>query len=227
MQIYNITKERVTDIVNRAFDSKDIPKELCLCYQCRLDVTCYVLNRAKPIYVLSERGIAHLKDNYSNSLQDLADLTRLVENGITLISKAKRAHHLEPVESIVEKAEAYFNFPTITGSILSGETFAPIESKVTLILDDDPALMKDNKWDNPIQLTKSTNENYLFWPKAITSTKIGETKTFIFQVEIDSKDYEASPHFFELTLTSEENINDQFQAHLTHTCSNILLFKQD
>lgn len=87
--------------------------------------------------------------------------------------------------------------------------------------------MKDNKWENPIQLTEAINKNYLFWPKSIPTDKIGETKTFIFQINIDSEAYEVNPHFFELTITSEEVLNLQFQAHLTHTCNNILLFKKD
>ncbi|QEN03820.1 hypothetical protein EW093_03595 [Thiospirochaeta perfilievii] len=227
MQIYNITKERVTDLVNKAFDSSDKPKDLCLCYQCRLDVMCYVLNRAKPIYVLSERGIAHLKDNYSNSLQEIADLTRLVANGIDLVAKAKRAHHLEPYDSQIDEAPAYFNFPTITGTILSGETFAPVEASVTLLLDNKVVKMRDSKWINPIKLSTSINENYLFWPKTQPAEKVGEIKTFLLQLSIEAKGYETTPHFFELTLTSEKNINDHFQAHNTYTCSNILLFKKD
>lgn len=227
MQIYNITQERVTELVDKAFNSDETPKDLCLCYQCRLDVICYVLNRAKPVYVLSERGIAHLKDNYSDSLQELADLTTLIKNGIQLVSKAKRAHHLEPDQSEVEEAEAYFNFPTITGVILSGDTFAPVSAEVTLKMDDKIVIMKDNKWSNPITINEVNNGYYLFWPKAIPSNTLGETKKFIFQIEINSTEYEATPHFFELELTSEKKLNDVFHSHMTHTCSNILLFKPD
>ncbi len=227
MQIYNITEEKVSDLVNRAFDSNDRPEELCLCYQCRLDVMCYVLNRAKPVYVLSERGIAHLKDNYSNSLQELADLTRLVENGLSLVSKAKREHHLDPYESKIEKADAYYNFPTITGAILSGETFAPVEAVVTLLMDNEIVDMKDNKWTNPITLAEAANKNYLFWPKSLPTDKVDVEKTFLFQLNILSEHYETTPHFFELTIKSEKEVNEHFQAHNTYTCNNILLFKQD
>lgn len=227
MQIYNITQEKVSELVNKAFDSDDRPKELCLCYQCRLDVICYVLNRAKPVYVLSERGIAHLKDNYSNSLQELADLTRLIENGIKLVSQAKREHHLDPLDSDVPKAAAYFNFPTITGSVLSGVTFAPVDANVTLILDDKLVEMKDSRWSNPLKLNAKSNENYLYWPKAITSDKVGEERTFIFQLKIEAEGYEPSSHIFELDLVAEEEFNNNFQAHNTHTCNNVLLFKEE
>jgi len=227
MQIYNITQERVMDLVNRAFDSDDRPDDLCLCYQCRLDVTCYVLNRAKPTYVLSERGIAHLKDNYSNSLQELADLTRLVENGINLVSKAKRAHHLDPSKEEVESANAYFNFPTITGSVLSGDTFAPVDATVTLSMDSKVVDMKNSKWLNPMVLEKAKSDNYLFWPKSLISEKVGEERSFLFQLDIVSKNYETTPHFFELNITSEKAPNEVFEAHNIHTCNNILLFKQE
>lgn len=227
MQIYNITQEKVTELVNKAFDSDDRPKELCLCYQCRLDVICYVLNRAKPVYVLSERGIAHLKDNYANSLQVLADLTRLIENGIKLVSHAKREHHLDPLKSDVPEATAYFNFPTITGSVLSGVTFAPVGAKVTLLLDDNTVEMKDSKWNNPIQLNEKSNESYLFWPKAIPSEEVGEERKFIFQLNIEAEDYEPATHIFEISIKSEKELNNVFQAHNTHTCNNILLFKEE
>ncbi|OQY40615.1 MAG: hypothetical protein B6229_01270 [Spirochaetaceae bacterium 4572_7] len=227
MQIYNITKERVTEVVNKAFESKDRPVDLCLCYQCRLDVTCYVLNRAKPIYVLSERGISHLKDNYSDSLQDLADLTRLVADGIHLVAKAKRKHHLEPLESKVDSAIAYFNFPTITGTLLAGETFAPIAGKVTLLIDNKIVPMKDSKWLNPIELTGGAGGHYVFWPKSIPTKNIDEKKTFQFQLEITSELYETKVHFFELTITSRKELNETFQAHNAYTCDNILLFKAE
>ncbi|MBN2619344.1 MAG: late competence development ComFB family protein [Spirochaetales bacterium] len=225
MQIYNITKERVTELVNKAFDSDDRPADLCLCYQCRLDVTCYVLNRAKPIYVLSERGIGHLKDNYSNNLQDLADLTRLVENGINLVAKAKRAHHLEPYQSNDIKANAYYNFPIITGTVLSGVTFEPLKAEVALYFEEKLVEMKDNKWNNPIQLVEMNNGNYLFWPQNLPAEIEGIEKTFMFQLNISAEGYEEAQHFFEIKLTSESEQNNKFQSHNTFTCNNILLFK--
>ncbi len=227
MQIYNITKERVSELVNKAFESEDRPKDLCLCYQCRLDVMCHVLNRAKPVYVLSERGIAHLKDNYSASLQDLADLTMLVENGIQLVSKAKREHHLDPEKSEVIESEAYFNFPTITGVLLAGETFAPVAANVTLKIDGKLVEMKDSKWFNPMSINDVNNGYYLFWPKAIPSSQPGIYRKFVFQLDIESDDFENTTHFFDLEITSEKELNEEFQAHQTHTCSNILLFKPE
>ena len=227
MQIYNITKEKVTDLVNKAFDSKDRPEDLCLCYQCRLDVICYVLNRAKPVYVLSERGIAHLKDNYSNSLQEIADLTRLVENGVELVAKAKRSHHLETLNSEVKESTAYYNFPAITGSVLAGDTFSPVSAKIELTLDNKYVEMKDSKWFNPMEIEETNNENYYFWPKAITAQEAGVERTFLFQIKVISDAYEVTSHFFEITLVSSKNLNDNFEIHNTYSCKNILLFKEN
>lgn len=226
MQIYNITKEKVTDLVNKSFDSKDIPEGLCLCKHCRLDVICYVLNRAKPVYVLSERGVAHLKDNYPNSLQEIADLSRLIENGIELVAKAKRTYHIEPDESEVEEAEAYYNFPAITGAVLAGDTFAPVDATIELTLDNKHVIMKDSKWFNPMSINKSNNEHYYFWPKALPAKEAGIERTFLFQIKVKTEEYEVTSHFLELSLISSKNLNDKFEIHNTHTCKNILLFKE-
>ena len=62
MIIHNVMEDIVSDEVNKLFDEAEQKKEdwvTCTCIQCRHDVMCYVLNRIKPRYIKSGRGLAH------------------------------------------------------------------------------------------------------------------------------------------------------------------------
>ena len=68
MNIYNRIEQLAIDVVNQIFDSFDenSADERCDCEQCRLDVTCYVLNRLQPKYIISERGFTHIESEYTS-----------------------------------------------------------------------------------------------------------------------------------------------------------------
>ena len=62
MIIHNVMEDLVYDEVNKLFDEAEEKKEswlTCSCMQCRVDTMCYVLNRLKPRYIKSGRGLAH------------------------------------------------------------------------------------------------------------------------------------------------------------------------
>ena len=62
MTIHNLMEDFVYNEVNKVFDAakeKNEPWFTCNCMQCRLDTVCFVLNRIKPRYTASGRGMAH------------------------------------------------------------------------------------------------------------------------------------------------------------------------
>ncbi|HRZ64078.1 MAG TPA: late competence development ComFB family protein, partial [Spirochaetia bacterium] len=61
MEIRNLMEDAVKAVVDELFEleAKDQRLGYCLCDQCRLDVACYVLNRIKPEYIVSSRGLAY------------------------------------------------------------------------------------------------------------------------------------------------------------------------
>ena len=94
MDIHNSMEEFVYETVNEIFEEKaksGFP--LAHCYQCRLDVACYVLNRIKPEYIISGRGLAHYESDYQDHLQTSADIVALVNEGLRKIDARRRPYY--------------------------------------------------------------------------------------------------------------------------------------
>lgn len=138
MTIHNLMEDLVYTEVNKVFDAakdKNEPWFTCNCMQCRLDTVCFVLNRIKPRYTASGRGMAHfLQIDQSEKNQLLADISTLAFDGMKTVLSTKRSH----TSSEQALPSGYvFNFPTITGRILDGQTFSPISDlPVALYLED-------------------------------------------------------------------------------------------
>ena len=101
MIIHNVMEDLVYTEVNKLFDEAEEKKEswlTCSCMQCRVDTMCYVLNRVKPRYIKSGRGLAHfLKFEKTEKVQIMADITSLVIEGMHRVLSTKRPHDHEPI----------------------------------------------------------------------------------------------------------------------------------
>jgi len=85
MNIHNIMESIVLDTVNEIFEDKRKEGfEMADCLQCRLDVACYVLNRIKPEYIISGRGLLHFEENYHELIQTKVDMVTLINAGISI-----------------------------------------------------------------------------------------------------------------------------------------------
>ncbi|MCL2705728.1 MAG: late competence development ComFB family protein, partial [Spirochaetaceae bacterium] len=70
MKIHNLLEEIVASSVNEYFNSLSSDNKLeSDSEQCRLDITCYVLNNMLPKYVVSTRGIIHHSLDYTKKIQ--------------------------------------------------------------------------------------------------------------------------------------------------------------
>ena len=87
MDIRNIMEDAVKVLVEELFEREDREKRLgyCTCDQCKLDVQCYVLNRVKPEYIVSSRGLAYSEKEGLDKVQRRADL---IPNLVATVSGA-------------------------------------------------------------------------------------------------------------------------------------------
>jgi len=94
MEIHNISEDIVFNSVQEIFESikeKNNPDKLCLCDQCKLDTICYALNRVEPRYVVSNRGITRLEQDWTGRQQIEADITARIQGSPT--GKPQPASH--------------------------------------------------------------------------------------------------------------------------------------
>lgn len=226
MEVHNLMEEIVFSHVNDLFDvaKKDRAEWLtCSCDQCRLDTICYVLNRVQPRYIKSARGLAHNQIIESTDRAQLqADINRIAVEGMKQVLSSKRPHAAAQ-ESL--PAAPAFNFPTIVGRILNGNTFEPVSNiSVELLIDGERAIPIDPSWENPCKITEHTPGTYTFWVIPVSARAERENRVFNFEIRAAIPGFEEVHHYFELGLTSEALIRTAYNAEHSFIVPDIHLF---
>ncbi len=210
MEIHNLMEDVVDNILN---DTLKEMKDICKCHQCWLDMKCYALNKLKPMYVVSSRGIIHSQNNKRSDSQIDIDVYSVVMEAINVVSKTRRHDETSIVEERIDflksyKDSFYFVFPSIIGRIIDSSTLTPVSgASVKLVCQSDmsPAVMINDRWANPLQIVKQMNGSFNFWPSPVKASKKGIQKTFDFIIQLDTEGYSVASKYFEITLVSIEN----------------------
>jgi competence protein ComFB len=208
MDIHNTTEDLVFAKVEAIFDSiarEGNPENFCLCYQCRMDTACYVLNRTDPRYVVSNRGVARVEQENMERQQKDADIAALVYEGLKRINHNQRPNVLHQSDTGPAAGNTpVFNIPTIVGRLFSGTNFAPMSNvKVELHRSGELVSMKDNNWQNPYTLVANTEGTFTFWPTPIPAEAADLRKIFEYSIKIEAPDLEPLHHFFKIPVISE------------------------
>ncbi len=191
------------------------------------DLVCYVLNRVKPKYVRSGRGILHSESSLEKNIQDNVDLFSLVAEGMrTIIVRRKDSESSSNEISTADKEDTsknyYFNFPCLVGKIISmssGEELSGV--KVTLKHKEGDkniqTLMINSNWSNSYIIADQTEGYFTFFPKSIIDD--GEkpsTKRFEFLLLFEHDKFGQLNKFFSITLASEKKMHSVFQRGSIH-----------
>ena len=231
MELHNIVEDivisDVTDIFN-TIEEQGNPKKYCICWQCRLDTACYVLNRSSPQYIVSNRGASRVDINPIKTQQTAAEITSLIYEGLKKVNHNQRpnADHSSSSSHISEyKDKPVFQFPTITGRLFDGTNFSPISDvNVQLLYNGKAAEMKDNNWQNPLNLVSHTNGTFTFWPAPIPAKKIDEHASFEFTIQIETKEYDTLNHIFRVPVISEILTKDSFSLMRSFKLPDLFMF---
>ena len=230
MKIHNLLEEIVIQKVHEIFNEEEQNPVLgfCTCEQCRLDVACYVLNRTNPEYAVSGRGFAHMKAEYDEDSQKIADITALIMEGIKKVSRSKRPFfpHTEgkPEES---SDQPHYNYPIIAGRFFDGKTFEPVSDiDVLLTSEEKQVLMKNPNWQNPYHIAHSTAGNFMFWPEPLPAKKPGLKKSVNFKISTRSEAYEVLTHIFTIRITSGNERIDTFNLNENYLLEDLYLFRR-
>lgn len=229
MEIRNLMEDLVQATVAELFASqaKGAAQGFCTCDQCRLDVACFVLNRLKPEYVVSGRGVAYTEQDYVEKLQKTADVVSLVREGWAKINSSPRPYHVG--EACCKDYELpkgpLFNLPPLMGRLFNGNTFEPIASgALRLEADGAPARMMDAHWQNPYPLVPNTAGTFIFWPLPVAAGAVGEERTFSFMIAGEFDGFEPLGHYVELRLVAEAEAVNSFSLAHVHKLGDLYLF---
>jgi competence protein ComFB len=217
--------------VEELFEREKKEKRLgyCTCEQCKVDVVCYALNRAKPEYIVSSRGLAYSEKEGLDKVQRQADLVSLVKEGWGKVSHYPRptSDHVAGNSRKVELEGPVFNFPTIMGRVLDGRTFAPIgEGTVHLLADGAKSEMVDPNWQNPFVLSGATGGTYIFWPRAVAASPEAGGRKVSFEVRVDVPGLESLSHYIEIGIAPERSVRLDFSLQRIAKVPDLYLFPE-
>jgi competence protein ComFB len=232
MNIHNTTEDMVLQLIHDVCESleKDNPEKICTCPQCQLDTACYVLNRAHPRYIVSNRGVARANSENLEGQQEEADLLALVHEGFKRVNQIQRpnADHTNP-ESEEEIAfhTPVFNIPTIIGRLFNGNDFSPMtDTIIELRREGTTVPMKDQNWQNPYKLVSNTGGTFTFWPSPIKSKFPDQRKEFEYSVRITAPGYDELNHFFKIPMISEFEVVGSFAMNRTFKLPDLYMFPE-
>ena len=208
MEIHNISEDIVFSSVQTIFEvikKEGNPDSLCLCDQCKLDTICYALNRIEPRYIVSNRGMTRIEQDWSGRQQIEADIATLIYKGLRLVNHNQRPtaeHFTSGAEEKVSNKPVY-HMPAIVGRLFDGETFDPIAGvTVELLSDGKKIVMRNQNWQNPYTLVENTPGSFTFWPAPLPAEAVDVNRIFEFSLKIESSKYETLIHFFKIPAVS-------------------------
>lgn len=232
MNIHNTTEDMVLQIIADVCKSleRENSDEICTCAQCRLDTACYVLNRAHPHYIVSNRGVARAGLEVFECQQEEADLITLVHEGFKRVSQIKRPgtdhSHFDDIEEVTCNVPV-FNIPTIIGRVFNGLDFSPMaDTIIELRREGKTVAMKDQNWQNPYKLVSNTAGTFTFWPGPIQSKSPDQREEFEYSVRITAPGYDELNHFFKIPVVSEFEVVGSFAMNRTFKLPDLYLFSE-
>jgi len=229
MRVHNLVKDLVVQKVEELFSESSDFRGDALEHDpgIKFDVICYVLNRTPPHYAVSGRGIAHSETaDYQKKVQQLADITRLVKEGMASVAR----HRRDRAEGTFgpDRQGPFFNYPSIIGRMFNGVNFEPVHD-VTVGLYQNGQLVQviDPNWQNPYQLVLNTAGTYLFWPHPQNASAGELSRTIELELRVDHPDYEPLHYFFSLTAQAEPDFVDFVNTTASTRLKDLYLFPRD
>jgi competence protein ComFB len=223
------------DIVQAKIDevcgeiTKKKPDEaVCTCEQCKLDAACYVLNRVKPQYLLSSRGLVREDHRTLDKLQRQVDVQSLVLQALKIVGHHRRTgvgHEDKSGEKAEEVEKTVFNIPIIVGRLFNGQNFEPMcDIEVELFHDGKLIPMKNINWQNPCFISPQMIGTYTFWTHGIAAEKAGERKIFDLLIRVEAPGFETLTHHFEVPVISEDRSLESFSVERNFKVIDLYMF---
>jgi len=232
MTFHNIVEDKVIARVEEIFKTLEqdgFKEKYCTCDQCRIDTICYALNRLRPQYIVSHRGVARVNWEGSERQQQVADITTVIYDGLKQVNHNQRPnfeHKAKDGEVVSEQACPVFNVPTIMGRLFNGDNFAPIpEAVVELLWNNELVAMKDGNWQNPYRLVPNAEGAYSFWPAPAITAKADAHRIFEYTLRISAPELETMNHFFKIPVISEIQTEVSFTLERTFKLPDLYLFR--
>jgi competence protein ComFB len=235
MELHNLMEDIVLKFLDEMLADR---KDICKCDQCKSDIMCYTLNKIKPMYVISARGIIHTENENRFRFQNEIDVMTTLSEAIDVVSVQKR-HDVGKNISILEGKKSdilddktgegfYFNFPQLVGRVFDSADLSPVqdaEIKLSGETGKEDIKMFNDYWQNPVKIIKAMDGGYTFWAYPLKADKAGLQKDFQFSLTVSKEGYEPAAKFFLVRVVSQKGITQHISRDNIFSIEDIFISK--
>ncbi len=236
MEIHNTMEDVVLRYLDEFLKAK---KDICKCDQCRLDMACFALNKIRPLYVASGRGVVHTEFNKRQNAQNDIDVLSTISEAVTVISSTRRHENDKPVElkddnyndygNFETEGNFFYNFSQIVGRVLDAENMLPLSDvKVELFssLDNKHARMFSKRWKNPLTIVEAMKGIFNFWPEPVLTNQDGIQTDFQYSIRVSCEGYESLMRTFDIRVISSSKLKRSINKDNIYYLEDIYLSKE-
>jgi competence protein ComFB len=230
MDLHNTMEDTVISRVEEIFKTlaEEGNRKFCTCNQCKVDITCYALNRLKPHYIVSHKGASRVRRDSFGLQQQTADVAATIHEGLQQVNCHQRpnfSHQMQENGLHPDGGLPVFNVPTIVGRLFNGNNFSPIAGvDVELLRDGEFVIMKDGNWHNPYHLVSNAEGTFSFWPAPETAPKLDDHTVFSYTLRVSSPEFETLNHFFKIPAVSEMETATSFSLERVFKLPDLYMF---
>lgn len=211
----NTLEEIVIKKVEQGF--KDNP-DICQSLQCKKDVAVLILNKIKPRYIISARGMLHQAANTAEQKRISKEIDSVLPSALKQVNEHRRPNfdHNKTSGNLMDSfgkkerftmTDGFFiNFPFFLGEVRDRTTDEIISDvKVSMSANEKILDGYDGNWPNPYETSDKSGGKFAFWPKSIpTKNDPAHPENFDFKLIFESKKYKTKEISFSIELEPEK-----------------------
>lgn len=157
MYLVNLMEDRVTKLADSYLKEKNIPVNSNM----RMDIIVYTLNRIKPQYVTSARGVLHSVFD-KDSVQINADILSIIADACDIVKRRQKDLLLDSIPSIEESGN-YLVYPSILGNVYCANNFERVTDALIYIYNNNKLLEGyGTNFPNPAIVSKHVPGKFMF-----------------------------------------------------------------
>ncbi|MEI0530414.1 late competence development ComFB family protein [Brachyspira pilosicoli] len=213
MYLVNLMEQKVSKLADAYLQKKNIPVNSNM----RMDIIAYTLNRVKPEYVTSARGVLY---SYKDPIEDNKEVLNIISQACEVVTKRRESNASSDTIPVIEESGYYITYPSIMGNLFASNNTDRIESAKVYMFSNN-ALLKGYgvNFPNPAIVAKNVAGKYMFCfmpQKTDSNKKIDVNLDIVVEAENYQKfksslTFTVQPEYYnagDMPLFSVEEVND-------------------
>lgn len=158
MYFINLMENKVSKLTDFFLKDKNIPSNSNM----RLDIIVYTLNRVKPEYITSAKGVIHtLIKNETSQIN--ADILSIISEAYKLFEEKKDERNSSGLLPLIQENGYYISYPSLMGNIIHSDTFKKVTNADVYVYGKGELLEGYGvNFPNPLKISEKAQGKFVF-----------------------------------------------------------------